>query len=210
MLYFRAQTEADGAGIAQVRNQLVETTAWLRMQSEAKRSSRPDLPCNLRFAGRFSQNAGRANPVSCKSSNGFNNLEEVLATTMSRERLRVLQGRFWEIAGRSSVRLRMLAGLAQIPLRVDMVYWPTPGARLCRREALPLRSSAPYQSGAAAGVGTSIAMQSKAPRASKCRSLVRPAGTSRRGGGLRPFGVRRKRGRTPADDPLTAAGTRLV
>jgi hypothetical protein len=57
--------------------------------------------------------------------------------------------------------LRMLAGLAQIPLRVDMVYWPTPGARLCRREALPLRSSAPYQSGAAAGVGTSIAMQSR-------------------------------------------------
>jgi hypothetical protein len=31
MLYFRAQTEADGAGIAQVRNQLVETTAWLGM-----------------------------------------------------------------------------------------------------------------------------------------------------------------------------------
>jgi hypothetical protein len=41
------------------------------------------------------------------------------------------------------VKLQMLAGLAQIPLRVDMVYWPTPGARLCRR---PLRSSAPYQS----------------------------------------------------------------
>jgi hypothetical protein len=134
----------------------------------SKTVSRPDLPCNLRFAGRFSQNAGRANPISCKSSNGFNNLEEVLATTRSRERLRVLQGRFWEIAGRSSVKLRMLAGLAQIPLRVDMVYWPTPGARLCRREALPLRSSAPYQSRAAAGVGTSIAMQSKAPRASKC------------------------------------------
>ena len=31
-------TEADGAGIAQVRNQPVETTAWLRMESEAKRS----------------------------------------------------------------------------------------------------------------------------------------------------------------------------
>jgi hypothetical protein len=82
----------------------------------------------LRFAGRFSQNAGRANPIFCKSSNGFNNLEEVLATTRSRERLRVLQGRFWEIAGRSSVKLRILAGLAQIPLRVDMVYWPTPSA----------------------------------------------------------------------------------
>jgi hypothetical protein len=26
------------------------------------------------------------------------------------------------------VKLRILAGLAQIPLRVDMVYWPTPSA----------------------------------------------------------------------------------
>jgi hypothetical protein len=55
------------------------------------------------------------------------------------------QGAFFGIAGRSSVELRMVAGLAQIPLRVDMVYWPTRVPRLFRRDALPPRSSAWHQ-----------------------------------------------------------------
>jgi hypothetical protein len=34
-----------------------------------------------------------------------------------------MQGRSREPFWKSSVELRMVAGLAQIPLRIDMVYW---------------------------------------------------------------------------------------
>jgi hypothetical protein len=45
-------------------------TAWLRMQSEAKQS-RGGSRCNLRFTGRFSEIAGKADPLSVKFRNGF-------------------------------------------------------------------------------------------------------------------------------------------
>src|SRR5438874_2718299 len=57
-----------------------DQTAWLRMQSEAKRSPGNGSPCNLRFAGRFSEIAGRADPLPVKFPNGFKMLEGVLPT----------------------------------------------------------------------------------------------------------------------------------
>jgi hypothetical protein len=54
--------------------------------------SRADLPAILRFAGRFSEIAGRANPVSCQISNYLNALGEF-------SRLKE-QGEFFGIAGK--------------------------------------------------------------------------------------------------------------
>jgi hypothetical protein len=87
-----------------------DTTAWLRMQSEAKRSRPAGSPCNLRFAGRFSEIAGRAIhclpnfPMVSRRCKGFSLFEE--------------QGAFYGFAGKSSEEWRMVAGLvSQITLR---------------------------------------------------------------------------------------------
>jgi hypothetical protein len=108
------------------------------------------------------------------------------------------------------VKLRMLAGLAQIPLRVDMVYWPTPGCPPVspRGAAAEIECAVSIPRCCRRGHVNRNAVQGAARE--QVRSLVRPAGTfpSRR----RPETSWREkeRGRTPADDPLTAAGTRLV
>jgi hypothetical protein len=53
----------------------------------------------LQFAGRFSEIAGRANPVACQSSNYLNALGEFSRLKEQGDFL-VLQGRFWVLQGR--------------------------------------------------------------------------------------------------------------
>jgi hypothetical protein len=52
---FPRATEADGAGIAQVRNQPVETTAWLTMQSAAKQSPYQNSLLTGKITGNFAE-----------------------------------------------------------------------------------------------------------------------------------------------------------
>jgi hypothetical protein len=67
--------------------------------------------------------------MSAKLFNVFNILEEDLPNLRSREDFwpcRDGAGSIFGIAGKSSVELRMVGRLAQIPLRIDMVYWRSP------------------------------------------------------------------------------------
>jgi len=70
---FPRATEADGAGIAQVRNQPVETTAWLRMQSAAKRSRRP-LSLQFAICREIFRNCRESQFMAMKFNNDFNML----------------------------------------------------------------------------------------------------------------------------------------
>src|SRR6266481_5459460 len=68
--------------------------------------SRAGSPCNLRFAGRFSEIAGRADPIAANFSNGFKVLEGVLPTQGAGSIFGIAgkgAGRIFGIAGKSSV-----------------------------------------------------------------------------------------------------------
>jgi hypothetical protein len=87
------------------------------MQTEAKRSPRGGSPCNLRFAGSFSEKQGEPILLPAKFPNSFKILERLLPDLRSREHFLVLQGRsrehFWYCREKSSVELRMVTGLAR-------------------------------------------------------------------------------------------------
>jgi hypothetical protein len=55
-----------------------DPTAWLRMQSDAKRSRGANLPAILRFAGRISKIAGKREFDAAEFPNKFKLLDVVL------------------------------------------------------------------------------------------------------------------------------------
>jgi hypothetical protein len=90
---------------------------WLAEDAVRRETvSRAALPAFLRFAGRFSEIAGRADPVAIKFHIGFSNLAGILPDLRSREHFLALQGgagSFLVLQGRAALNCEWLQGLAR-------------------------------------------------------------------------------------------------
>jgi hypothetical protein len=85
-----------------------DQTAWLRMQSEAKRS-RGRFSLQFAICREIFRNCTESRSIVCEISTWFQYVVRSSPYLGSREHFSVF-------AGKSSVELRMVAGLAQIPL----------------------------------------------------------------------------------------------
>jgi len=83
---------------------IMRPTAWLRMQSEAKRS-RGGISLQFRICREIFRICRESRATAFRIPNDFNRLE----VTSDRSE----QGAFFRIAGKSSVELRMVAGIAR-------------------------------------------------------------------------------------------------
>jgi hypothetical protein len=94
----------------------------------------------LQFAGRFSEIAGRANPVACQISNylnalgEFSRLKEQGDFLVLQGRFWVLQGRFWELQGEEQRwNCEWLAGFGAGGRARGLTLWPdSPRSRRAR------------------------------------------------------------------------------